>query len=498
MSREPLIMAIDQGTTGTTVLLVNHQGQVVGRGYSEVRQIYPQPGWVEHDPLQIWESVLISVKQAMHAASGTVGQIAGIGIANQRETSVLWDARNGMPLANAIVWQCRRTAALCEQMRQRGWEESVRQKTGLPIDPYFSGTKVHWLLATHPEWREAATTGRLRFGTIDSWLMWKLSGGAMHVTDPSNASRTMLFNLHTQKWDDELLGMLEVPPALLPAVVPSSGICGYTADEAGLPAGVPLAGIAGDQQAALFGQACFEPGQLKVTYGTGGFLLLNTGPRPLASSRGLITTVAWAQGDRLAYALEGSIFIAGAVVQWLRDELKVIHSAAESEELARSVADNGGVYLVPAFVGLGAPYWDAQARGTIVGLTRGTGRKHLARAALESIAYQVRDVTEAMVADWGQPITNLRVDGGATENSFLLQFQSDILGLPVVRPFGSERTGLGAAYLAGLGIGFWADERELASLWRAEREYSPRIEPAARERLYAGWKRAVERAGNWA
>ena len=497
MGREPLILAIDQGTTGTTVLLVNRESRVVGRGYAEVRQIYPQPGWVEHDPLQIWENVLEAIDLAKADARCEARQIFAIGVTNQRETTVLWDAETGRPVANAIVWQCRRTASLCDALREQGWEEPIRQKTGLPVDAYFSGTKVRWLLDNHPSARELAAAGRLRFGTVDSWLLWQLSGGALHVTDPSNASRTMLFNLHTVDWDDDLLRLLEVPRTVLPRIVDSSGVCGTTAASPALPAGIPLAGIAGDQQAALFGQACFEPGQLKATYGTGGFLLLNCGERPLASQHGLVSTVAWSRAGQPTYALEGSIFIAGAVVQWLRDELRLVRTAAETEELALSLKDNGGVYLVPAFVGLGAPYWDMHARGTVVGLTRGTGRAHLARAALESIAYQVRDVVEAMEEDWGQAIASLRVDGGATQNGFLLQFQSDLLGIPILKPAGVDRTGLGAAYLAGLAIGFWSHERELAGQWVAEREFRPGLTPDERNALHYHWRRAVERASSW-
>jgi len=491
------ILVIDQGTTGSAVLLCDEEGRMVSSADREIRQIYPQPGWVEHDPQEIFRTSLAVAREALQKAGITASQVKGMGITNQRETTVVWGRRTGEPVSNAIVWQCRRTAPLCEELKQRGLGGLIKEKTGLPIDAYFSATKLRWILDHIPEGQRRAQQGDLLFGTIDSWLVWNLTGGAAHITDCSNASRTMLFNIHTLQWDKELLAALDIPEAVLPKVMPSSHVYGEVA--AGLlgDSRVPLGGVAGDQQAALFGQACYDAGMAKNTYGTGSFILLNTGDRPVPSQKGLVTTVAWGLGGKVAYAMEGSIFITGAAVQWLRDGLGLIATAAESEPLARSVPDNGGVYFVPAFVGLGAPYWDMYARGTIVGLTRGTTGGHLARATLEAIAYQVRDVVEAMGAEAGLKVPLLRVDGGGTANSLLMQFQADILGVPIQRAAVTEITALGAAYLAGLAVGLWKDTTELARLWRAAETYEPKMSSDQREILYAGWKRAVERARGW-
>ncbi len=490
------ILVIDQGTTGSAALLFDEQGRVVSSADKEIRQIYPQPGWVEHDPKEILATSLDVAKEAMQKAKIGVFRIRGVGITNQRETTVIWDRRTGKPVMNAIVWQCRRTAPLCEELKQRGLSQPVKEKTGLPIDAYFSATKIRWILDHIPDGQRRARQGDLLFGTVDTWLVWNLTAGALHVTDYSNASRTMLFNIHTLEWDKELLAALDIPAAVLPRVMPSSQVYGETA--AGLLGGsVPLGGIAGDQQAALFGQACYDAGMAKNTYGTGSFILLNTGDKPVPSEKGLVTTVAWGLGGRVSYALEGSVFVTGAAVQWLRDGLGLIKTAAESEPLARSVIDNGSVYFVPALVGLGAPYWDMYARGTIVGITRGTTKGHLARATLEAIAYQVRDVVEVMVAEAGLKMPALRVDGGGTANSLLMQFQADILGLPIQRAAIAETTSLGAAYLAGLAVGLWKDTGEIARLWRAAEIYEPKMSADQRQALYAGWKRAVERARGW-
>jgi len=490
------VLVIDQGTTGSAAILFDEEGQVVSSADKEIRQIYPQPGWVEHDPKEIFRTSLAVAQEALQKGGITTSQVRGMGITNQRETTVVWDRHTGEPVNNAIVWQCRRTAPLCEELKQRGLSGPVKEKTGLPIDAYFSATKIRWILDHTPDGQRRAQQGDLLFGTVDSWLVWNLTEGAVHVTDCSNASRTMLFNIHTLEWDKELLAALDIPEAVLPKVMPSSQVYGETA--AGLLGGsVPLGGIAGDQQAALFGQACYDAGMAKNTYGTGSFILLNTGDRPVPSQKGLVTTVAWGLGGKVFYALEGSIFITGAAVQWLRDGLGLIKTAAESEPLARSVPDNGGVYFVPALVGLGAPYWDMYARGTIVGLTRGTTKGHLARATLEAIAYQVRDVVEAMGAEAGLQVPVLRVDGGGTANSLLMQFQADILGVPIQRAAVAETTALGAAYLAGLAVGLWRDTNGLARLWRAAETYEPRMSADQRETLYAGWKRAVERARGW-
>jgi glycerol kinase len=497
MPAKGYILVIDQGTTGSAALLFDEEGQIVSSADSEISQIYPQPGWVEHDPKEILRTSLVVAQEALQKAGVSASQVKGMGITNQRETTVVWDRRTGEPVNNAIVWQCRRTAPLCEELKAKGLAKTIREKTGLPIDAYFSATKLRWILDHIPEGQRRAQQGDLLFGTIDSWLVWNLTGGAVHITDYSNASRTMLFNIHTLEWDRELLAVLDIPEAVLPKVMPSSQVYGETA--AGLlgDARVPLGGIAGDQQAALFGQACYDACMAKNTYGTGSFILLNTGDKPIPSEKGLVTTIAWGLADKVAYAMEGSIFITGAAVQWLRDGLGLIKSAAESEPLARSVPDNGGVYFVPAFVGLGAPYWDMYARGTIIGLTRGTTGGHLARATLEAIAYQTRDVVEVMSAEACLQVALLRVDGGGTANALLMQFQADILGVTIQPALVAETTSLGAAYLAGLAVGLWKDTTELARMWRAAETYEPKMSVDQRETLYAGWKRAVERARGW-
>jgi glycerol kinase len=497
MPAKGYILVIDQGTTGSAALLFDEEGQIVSSADSEISQIYPQPGWVEHDPKEILRTSLVVAQEALQKAGVSASQVKGMGITNQRETTVVWDRRTGEPVNNAIVWQCRRTAPLCEELKAKGLAQTIREKTGLPIDAYFSATKLRWILDHIPEGQRRAQQGDLLFGTIDSWLVWNLTGGAVHITDYSNASRTMLFNIHTLEWDRELLAVLDIPEAVLPKVMPSSQVYGETA--AGLlgDARVPLGGIAGDQQAALFGQACYDACMAKNTYGTGSFILLNTGDKPIPSEKGLVTTIAWGLAGKVAYAMEGSIFITGAAVQWLRDGLGLIKSAAESEPLARSVPDNGGVYFVPAFVGLGAPYWDMYARGTIIGLTRGTTGGHLARATLEAIAYQTRDVVEVMSAEACLQVALLRVDGGGTANALLMQFQADILGVTIQPALVAETTSLGAAYLAGLAVGLWKDTTELARMWRAAETYEPKMSVDQRETLYAGWKRAVERARGW-
>lgn len=491
------LMALDQGTTSSRAIVFDDRGRVIAVAQREFRQIYPQPGWVEHDPEEIWASQLAVAREALARAGLQASDLAAIGITNQRETTIVWDRRTGRPIYNAIVWQCRRTAAMCDELRARGLAEAIRQKTGLVIDAYFSGTKIAWLLERVPGARQQAERGELAFGTVDTWLIWQLTGGRVHATDYSNASRTMIFNIHTLDWDEELLRELRIPRALLPEVRSSAGIFGESDVEI-LGASIPIAGVAGDQQAAAFGQACFAPGMAKNTYGTGCFLLLNTGEQAVPSQRGLLTTIAWGLNGRVTYALEGSIFIAGAAIQWLRDGLGIIAHAAETEALAGSVTDTGGVYFVPAFVGLGAPHWDAYARGTIIGLTRGTNRAHLVRAALEAICYQTRDVMDAMTADAGVPLHALRVDGGAVANNLLCQLQADLLGVPVQRPVVTETTALGAAYLAGLAVGVWEGQKGIAAQWQMDREFRPQMAAAERDRLYAGWQRAVQRAKGWA
>jgi glycerol kinase len=486
------VISIDQGTTGSTVLVLDEQLSVAGRGYKEFRQIYPQPGWVEHDPEDIWASVLDALSQALKGIVSS--SIAAIGITNQRETSVIWDRKTGKAAHNAIVWQDRRTADRCAELKNQGKEARVKELTGLTLDPYFSGTKVSWMLHNVNGMAAAARAGSLAFGTIDSYLLWRLTGGAVHATDVTNASRTLLFDINTLAWSDELLELLGVPRAMLPEVVASSGTCGTTKGISGLPDGVPIAGFAGDQQAALFGQACFGVGDAKCTYGTGAFILMNTGDKPVQSKSGLLTTVAWKTGTELRYALEGSAFIAGAAVQWLRDGLGLIKSASEIEALARSVPDSGGVILVPAFAGLGAPHWRPDARAAISGITRGTTKAHLARATLEGIALQNVDILRAMERDAGHPLRMLKVDGGAAANDLLMQFQSDVLGVEIARPEIVESTALGAAFLAGLGTGVWKDQAQVSQTWREQRRFRPTEDRAWVKEHLARWDAAVLKA----
>lgn len=491
------LLALDQGTTSSRAIVFTLGGQPLAQAQQEFTQYFPEPGWVEHDPLEIWQSQIQTAREALARAGVEAAQVAALGITNQRETVVVWERASGKPVHRAIVWQDRRTASQCEGLRAQGHEPTFRQKTGLVLDPYFSATKLAWLLDNVPGLRGPAERGELCFGTVDSWLMYNLTGGKLHATDVSNASRTLLFNLRDLAWDDELLGILGIPRAVLPEVNPSAAFYGTTVPEL-LGAAIPIAGVAGDQQAALFGQACFTPGMAKNTYGTGCFMLMNTGTRPAESGQGLLATLAWQLGGKPPeYALEGSVFVAGAVVQWLRDGLGIIQQSSEVEALASRVQDTGGVYLVPAFVGLGAPYWDPYARGTLVGMTRGTGAAHIARAALEAIAYQSRDLLGAMEADSGLRLSELRVDGGASRNDLLMQFQADLLGRPVLRPQVTETTALGAAYLAGVGAGV-TDKQEITERWTVGRRLEPRMPETERERLYKGWKRAVERARAWA
>ena len=489
-----MILAIDQGTTGTTVLVINRTGDIAGRAYAEFNQIYPKPGWVSHNAEEIWRSTLGVIAEAVRDAGVRPGDMAGIGIANQRETAVLWDRLSGEPVHDAIVWQCRRTTDLCRAYRERGLEETVSEKTGLVIDPYFSATKIVWLLENVPGLRCRAEKGDICFGTIDAYLLYRLTGGKVHATDLTNASRTMCFNIHTKAWDADLLDAFDIPRAILPEVHPSAHEFGRTAGAGPLPAGIPIAGIAGDQQAALFGQRGVSEGDVKNTYGTGCFALFHTGSKAFPSKNGLLTTLACDAGGGPAYALEGSVFSAGSAVQWLRDGLGLIASASETEILARSVPDNDGVYLVPAFTGLGAPYWDPDARGTIVGINRGTDRAHLARATLESIAYQSAALVDAMAADTGRPVTGIRVDGGASGNDFLMQFQADILNTRVIRPRHTETTALGAAMLAGLTTGFWSGPEALSELNPPERMFEPSMSQKKRDALLNRWRHAVETA----
>ena len=489
------ILALDQGTTSSRALIFDRAGTVRAVAQQEFRQFFPHPGWVEHDATEIWATQSGVLYEALAKAGLGARDIAAIGITNQRETTVLWDRATGRPVANAIVWQDRRTAPQCDELRAAGHAELIARKTGLVLDAYFSGTKLKWLLDHGKGLRARAARGELAFGTIDSWLIWNLTGGAAHVTDPSNASRTLLFNIRTCAWDDELLALFDIPRAVLPRIVPSSGACA-DAEIAGIR--VPVAGIAGDQQAALFGQACHTPGLAKNTYGTGCFLLLNTGGQAVASTNNLLTTVAWQREGRIDYALEGSVFIGGAVVQWLRDGLKIVRSAGEIEALAASVTDNGGVYLVPAFAGLGAPHWDAYARGAMFGLTRGATAGHIARAALEAIAFQSADVLAAMQRDAGITLSELRVDGGAAANNLLMQFQADVLGVPVVRPKVLETTALGAGYLAGLAVGYWSDAADVAANRQIDRVFEPAMSRDRAAELHAGWEKAVARAKGWA
>lgn len=487
------IMALDLGTTSCRCIIFDKNGRICSAAQKEFTQYFPQPGWVEHDAEEIWATQTGLMYEAMSKIDITINEIAGIGITNQRETTVLWDKETGRPVHKAIVWQCRRTAGYCDELKNLGMAEFFRSKTGLVLDAYFSATKLRWLLDNVSDARERAEKGKLLFGTVDSWIIWKLTGGKVHVTDYSNASRTMLFNIHTLKWDEEILRVLKIPQQILPEVKPSSHVYGYT-DSKLFGREVPIAGAGGDQQCALFGQTCFERGEVKNTYGTGGFMLMNTGTSPVNSHNGLVTTIAWGVDDKVEYALEGSIFVAGAAVQWLRDELGLIRDAAESEVLAKSAPDANGCYVVPAFVGLGAPYWDQYARGAIVGLTRGVNRNHIVRATLESIAYQVNDVLMAMQEDSGMPITSLRVDGGACDNDFLMQFQADILNTSVVRPYCIETTAMGAAYLAGLAVGYWRSKEEILANHVIAAEFKPQMGQAKRENLLQGWHNAVKAA----
>lgn len=490
------ILALDQGTTSSRAIVFDSAGGIRSVAQQEFRQIFPKPGWVEHDPEEIWSSQLAVAREALEYAAIGAGDVAAIGITNQRETALVWDRRTGIPIYNAIVWQDRRTSGVCDALRAEGYEDLVRNRTGLVIDAYFSGTKVQWILDNVEGARQKAASGELCFGTVDSWLIWKLTGGRVHVTDATNASRTMLYNIRDHKWDDELLSTLDIPPSVLPEVRSSSEVYADSdRDHFGLP--IPIAGIAGDQQAALFGQVCTRPGMVKNTYGTGCFMLMNTGEDLVYSKNNLVSTIAWSIDGRVEYALEGSIFIAGAVVQWLRDGLGLIKRSSDVEALAAQVDESDGVYFVPAFTGLGAPHWDQYARGTIVGLTRGTNAAHLARASLESIAFQTVDVIRAMEADSGIEVTELRVDGGATANDLLMQFQSDVLGVSVVRPAVRETTSLGAAYLAGLAVGYWEDLESISRQWTVERRFTPAMDESEAAHLLGGWIRAIERSKRW-
>ncbi len=493
---EKFIMALDSGTTSNRCILFDKAGNIRSMAQKEFTQYFPQPGWVEHDGQEIFASILEVARQALANGGVEASQIAAIGITNQRETTLVWDKASGQPVYNAIVWQCRRTAEYCKELEQEGFGNTIREKTGLVPDPYFSGTKLRWILKNVAGVREKAEKGELLFGTIECWLIWKLTGGRCHVTDYSNASRTMLFNIHTLKWDEQILAKLEIPAQMLPKAVPSSQVYG-TVDPAFFGAPIPISGAAGDQQAALFGQTCFTPGESKCTYGTGAFLLMNTGNAPITSQNGLLTTVAWGIDGEVTYALEGSIFIAGAAIQWLRDELQILPSAQDSEYMARKVPDTAGCYLVPAFAGLGAPHWDPYARGVLVGLTRGTNKYHIVRATLDSIAYQVNDVLQAMAADAHRELTLLKVDGGASANGYLLQTQADINGSQVLRPRCVETTALGAAYLAGLAVGYWENMEDIKNNWSADRTFSPEITPEQRQLQLSRWKKALSRAASW-
>lgn len=486
------ILSIDQGTTSSRAILFNKEGEIVGVAQREFKQHFPKAGWVEHDANEIWTSVLSVIASVLNENNVKAFEITGIGITNQRETTVVWDKETGRPIYNAIVWQSRQTQAICEQLKKDGHEDTFRKKTGLLLDPYFSGTKVKWILDQVEGAREKAEKGEILFGTIDSWLVWKLSGGRTHITDYSNASRTLMYNIHDLKWDDELLEILDVPKAMLPEVKPSSEVYCETIDYHFFGQNVPIAGVAGDQQAALFGQACFEKGDIKNTYGTGGFMLMNTGEEAVASENGLLTTIAYGLDGKVNYALEGSIFVSGSAIQWLRDGLRMINSAPQSEDYAKRVDSTEGVYVVPAFVGLGTPYWDSEARGAIFGLTRGTEKEHFIRATLESLCYQTRDVIEAMAQDSGIEVNGLRVDGGAVKNNFLMQFQADLVNVPVERPEISETTALGAAYLAGIATGFWKNKDEVSNNWKLEKSFEPKMDEKEANKLYKGWQKAVE------
>ncbi|MEX3746270.1 MULTISPECIES: glycerol kinase GlpK [Lysinibacillus] len=494
MSEKKYILALDQGTTSSRAILFDEKGSILHSAQQEFQQHFPQSGWVEHNAEEIWSSILSCIATALSAKNIDSNQIAGIGITNQRETTVVWDKTTGKPIYNAIVWQSRQTNAICEELKANGYNDLFRDKTGLLIDAYFSGTKVKWILDNVEGAREKAEAGDLLFGTIDTWLIWKLTGGKVHVTDYSNASRTLMYNIYDLKWDEELLNILGVPASMLPEVRPSSEVYGYTEEALFFGSAVPIAGAAGDQQAALFGQACFEEGMVKNTYGTGCFMLMNTGEKAVKSENGLLTTLAWGLDGKVTYALEGSIFVAGSAIQWLRDGLRMFRSAADSEQYAERVESTDGVYVVPAFVGLGTPYWDSDVRGAVFGLTRGTSKEHFVRATLESLAYQTKDVLSAMEADANIPLTKLRVDGGAVANNFLMQFQADLLNVPVDRPVINETTALGAAYLAGIAVGFWKSTDEISEYWNLERQFTPYMDESLREEIYAGWKKAVTAA----
>ena len=491
------MMALDSGTTSNRCILFDRAGRIVSVAQREFTQYFPQPGWVEHDANEIWATLLGVAVEAMQMAGAAAADIAAIGITNQRETTIVWDKATGEPVHHAIVWQCRRTSEYCDELRARGLTARFREKTGLVLDAYFSATKLHWLLENVPGVRERAAKGELLFGTVETWLIWKLTGGRAHVTDYSNASRTMLFNINTLDWDEEILAELNIPRSMLPKPLPSSGLLGTT-DPSLLGGEIPITGAAGDQQAALFGQTCFQPGEAKNTYGTGCFLLMNTGEKPVFSQNGLVTTIAWGLGEKVTYALEGSIFVAGAAIQWLRDEMKLIANAAESEAVAQEVVDTNGCYVVPAFTGLGAPYWDQYARGAIVGLTRGCNRAHIVRATLDSLTYQTYDVLNAMRADSGIALASLKVDGGASANNYLMQTQADVIGAPVLRPTCVESTAMGAAYLAGLAVGFWRNQAEIRKIWAVDRTFEPQLDAKSRDACLHGWHRAVQRAFDWA
>lgn len=491
---EKYILSLDQGTTSSRAIIFNKSGEVVYTAQREFTQHFPKPGWVEHNANEIWTSILSVIASCLSESGVTAKQIAGIGITNQRETTVVWDKVTGKPVYNAIVWQSRQTASICEELKQAGHEQLFREKTGLLIDAYFSGTKIKWILDNVEGAREKAEEGKLLFGTIDTWLIWKLSGGKAHVTDYSNASRTLLYNIHELQWDNELLEVLTIPESMLPEVRPSSEIYAHTIDYHFFGEVVPIAGAAGDQQAALFGQACFEQGMAKNTYGTGCFMLMNTGEKAIKSEHGLLTTIAWGLDGKVTYAIEGSIFVAGSAIQWLRDGLRMIKDAADTEAYANRVVSTEGVYVVPAFVGLGTPYWDSDVRGAVFGLTRGTSKEHFIRATLESLAYQTKDVLSAMEQDSEITLKALRVDGGAVKNNFLTQFQSDILNVPVERPVVNETTALGAAYLAGLAVGYWNDKEEIAKQWQIDRSFEPTMEEKQQSELYEGWQKAVKAA----
>ena len=497
MMEKKYMMALDQGTTSSRCILYGKNGEMISLAQKEFTQIYPQPGWVEHDAMEIWSTQIGVANEAMYKINAGWRNIEAIGITNQRETTVVWDKNTGEPIYHALVWQCRRTAALCDSLKEKGLEEKYRKKTGLPIDAYFSATKIKWILDNVEGARARAEAGELLFGTIETWLIWRLTGGKVHITDYSNASRTMLFHIHDLKWDDEILSELDIPRSMLPEPKPSSCIYGMT-DAAIFGGEIPISGAAGDQQAALFGQTCFTKGEAKNTYGTGCFLLMNTGEKPVSSQNGLVTTIAWGIDGAVNYALEGSVFVAGAAIQWLRDEMRLIDESSDSEWMAKKVADTNGVYLIPAFVGLGAPYWDPYARGTMVGLTRGANKYHIIRATLESLAYQTNDVLKAMEEDSGIQLSALKVDGGACANDFLMQFQSDIINVPVKRPVTVETTSLGAAYLAGLATGYWKNQNEVIENWKVSRIFEPCMEESQRKERLNGWSKAVACSRGWA